>query len=475
MLRINRIGSQLLSFLWECFAKSRPEQIVTVERKGTAILRTLFNEQLPSSNFQISWDRIFTSYAVKRSKKKLLPDRRTLIIEDTVRTGKNLQEVLELVTNKQGVPAHMVRLATFAVHEDCQFKNLDHYWFGALGDRRFEEVRGDIIDFLQQHGSLLLDTEHVEIEVQLQCGRLEFLDALCQAGIGVEHISGGDRVNLTVHNPILLDESQFLSSLPRDCSTRDVIRKIRVVERDTDRFSLIPIFFPSPPVNDTDFESWELPRFLKDLRAEGVSQFHVLGIYASVYLFSTIFACLRKLINENKVKVHVPEAGEADDALSHLKALFPPIDIVKLREFLQERIDIGCKWKARRSELHKPIRIEANEATGSGKELRTLYQFMLINVLRLTEDLPHHSHGATLNDLLRILRRKYNDDESRMRQEALLSATLDRAIDGGDLLTGVVALPFSDKKKRLTRSFCLDGEVVTGRVRRLSVDLNGAF
>ena len=224
------IGVQIDEFLHLTLEKVKPTWIVTVERKGTALLRTVFDNH-SHREVCLDWGNVLSSDAINSFPSERLREGAILLLDDGIHGGGRVSQALDVLTREKKVPREHIKIASFSVHEDSTFEGIDFHWFGRLRDSQYRRVRTGVIEFFQRRGSLLLDTEHIEVSVELHCGRLEFFDALCRAGLGVEHTSEGGHVNLTIHNPIILDETTFTENLPPRTMYRDVVRKIRVVER----------------------------------------------------------------------------------------------------------------------------------------------------------------------------------------------------------------------------------------------------
>lgn len=460
-MECSSIGQQIGRFILATLEKCQPTQIVTVERKGTALLRTFIEVPSGQAACRLGWEDVLSSHALRFQKvSEFLRDEGTiLLLDDGMYGGIRMRDTLKMLLERD-VPRQRIKTAAFSSHEKSPSKP-DFYWLGHLDADTYSEVRSAVVAYFQQQGSLLLDTEHLEVPVDINCGRLEFFEALCRAGIGVEHMSAGGRVNLTVYNPLLLDEAGFLGSLPKGTTIRNVVRKIRVVERDKNRFAVIPIFYPSTPADCSPDSLAGLDDCLNKLADDPETNFHLVGVFAAMCLFKTVFACLRDLVMEDKVRVRVPAPQDADDPISHMKALFPALDVAALHRSLECYVEMGRKRKLPRRHALEPRRIEAVGGTKYGKELERLHWLTLREIRRLSEDVPGGPQGATLAELLRIV----SGHEEPHVAEALLSAAQDQAIDSANVVTDDAAMPFSDGLDRVVRVFKLDGEIVGSDVR----------
>lgn len=485
------VSVDIRAFLSSIFTKFNPDFVITVERKGTALLRAALSGEL-RRQIGLSWERVLSSEALDSLPPNFLEGRSILLLDDGMHVGKRIRRATEDLTTSHRVRREDIRVAAFGVHEEATV-DVDYRFFGQLTESRYREIRNLVIQQFQREGSLLLDTEHIQVVAELNCGRLEFFDALCRAGVGVEHVSMGGRGNLTIHNPVLLDEREFLSSLPPQTSIHDVIRKIRVVERADGSYAIVPIFYPSTPYVVSAADAAGIEHSLAAVASTPSSVFHLVGIHASLELFKSAMAALRDLIHEGKVNIRVPRPDSHDaESLSHLNALFPTLDVNALHVALERNVEAGRNWR-RRDSLVPSQRIDATRGMSAcGKkdefawailsELRNATSNTLLpaDISENREPTPRRG-GATFADLCSKLVLSADssalDDTARTRRrrlvgappvssnprgEALLSAALDELIDNANVITTVAPLAFTDNVRRLARLFRLDGEVVYG-------------
>jgi len=460
------IGAQISSFLSSAIEHTKPRWIVPVERKGTALLRTYAESYLASRSDESIWKRVLSSETLRSCPPSIFRKGIILIVDDSVHNGKRISDTRKILIEEKNVDPERVKSAVFGVHEHSYSAPIDFRWSGQINDDTYPKVREELIQFFQRKGSLLLDTEHIEVPVEVKCGRLEFFDALCRAGLGVEYLSTGGRLNLTIHNPFLVNEHDLISLLPAKSTIKNVVRKIRVVERSNDRYAIIPIFFPSIKSDTNADELSGIDDCLSELAAGPDINFHLVGIYAALYLFQTVFMCLRDLIGSQKVNVRIPHPGDTDDSLSHLQALFPDLNVEKLHTLVEHFIEDGRMRKARKRDVLKPCRIEATPGARYEKRLKELQWLILKEVRRLPDDLPSGPIGASIMELMRLA--EGTSQEEKTIEKALLSAALDVAIDEADLIPDINEMPFSDGEKRFVRTFRIDSEMVLSDIRRLT-------
>lgn len=465
---VNRIGSHIDVFVRQVVSEVRPRWIVPVERKGTALLRAFCEHSEDTNTANWVRDRIVSSEAIPSMSSELVREGTILLIDEGMYHGHSMQKTIDSVTKNWRVERSRIKLAAFSVHEIAARRlQPDFWWFSGLNDDGYRAAREAIISYFQGQGSLLLDTEHIELRVTLECGRREFFEALSRSGTGVAHASPGDRVNLTIHNPFLINEQSLESSLPSGSRIRNVVRKFRVVQRSGREFGIIPIFYPSIPVTTTSDEMKRLPECLSRLAGSPQLNFHLVGTYSALHLLQTATQCLRELVARQKVVVTNPDPKLNENSLGHLKCLFPSLDLDKLHSALYELIERGRGQKLRSGNLGRAEYVEVMPGSSWDHQLRKFRWAVLRAVVRLMEDCTETFDGATLNSLLESGGEslKAPDDISR----GLYSAALDQLIDNAVLLPVVKMTKDQDGVCLLERAFRVDGEVVASDVRRAFV------
>jgi hypothetical protein len=355
----------------------------------------------------------------------------------------------------------------FSVHEKCKAFQPDFYWFGQLEEERYRDVRDGVIRHFQARGSLLLDTEHIEVPVDLNCSRTEFFEALSSAGTAVEHISGGGKVNLTIYNPPLLDAADFNRHLPPKTITEGVIRKVRIIERENNRYAMIPIFYPSVPVDIASSELTSLGDPFSSLAGGSEKNFHLVGIFSALELFRTVCASLRDLVRQKKIWVRNPLPDDPEDCLSHLRVLFPRIDVNALHRSVQERIDAGLFNQIKKGSLLKRPIIDAAVNSNYREELQSLKWTLHRIVLRYSDQAPFGPRGALFSEVLAsVLETKGQYGVDPEDRQALLSAAVDQTIDAAEIHADSTTMSFTDGICRTIRFLKSDNEMVRSQVRR---------
>ena len=178
-----RIEAELLAFMSAEIDDWKPERIIVVERRGTAIFRALKE----SGKVQIPWSRITSSKALRDVPRENLRNQRILVFDDMMRRGSHIRRVLSLLKeiDPKSRFSSQARIAVFAMHEDasscdrCGRSALpDSWYYRGLTTEAYRNVRQGILSFLRATGSLMLDTEHIEIRVRLKGTFQEFVQAL---------------------------------------------------------------------------------------------------------------------------------------------------------------------------------------------------------------------------------------------------------------------------------------------------------
>jgi hypothetical protein len=487
------ISGEVSEFLTSVFTKYKPYYVVTVERKGTALLRSALRGPL-QNEIGIAWDRILSSDGLEAVSAEALENRPILLIDDGVHIGRRIRQTTDYLIEKKKVLRGNIRIAAFSVHEAATGK-VDYRYFGELSDARYKEVRQLMLRQFQRDGSLLLDSEHMQIIVELNCGRLEFYDALCRLGVGVEHVSTGGRSNLTVQSPAISDERAFLSSLPPGTSVAGVVRKIRVVERVDGTHAIIPIFYPATATTLSANDLSGIEPVLAAACTSPSSAFHLVGLYGCLELFKSATSALRQLERGRKLNIRIPKPDDHDpESLSHLKAVFPTVNVADLHLVLEKYVEEGRASK-KKDFLRKPCRVDATLGMSAWHKQQEL-KWAVLSALRTAADCsllpaqtrPLDGHklrrgGATFADLISTIvfdqpgmvargktarRRVVGVAEPSVKSvdEALLSAALDELIDDAQVVTDMTEMRFADNLARFTRLLRLDGEIVYSEVKK---------
>lgn len=448
------IGNQVKKFLDGVIHHLNPDWIITVERKGTALLRAFIEETRNENHSCVNWENVISSDILRNFPDTELKGKTILVLEDAIYKGRSIKKPLEILQRKIRSDGS-ISTAAFLVYRGCPVEfRPKFYWYSQLDDIHYTDLRHRLIRYLQTQGSLLLDTEHIEVPVELHCPRKEFVEALRYAGDVVEFLSEGGYLNLTLYNPVIPDEEGFLERLPSEILVEGSVRKVRVIEKGRNRYSLIPIFYPSIP--EILQEGWNrgLPPCLRFRDGDPETNFHAVGLFAGIQLLQGVFTALRGPVNEGKITPYMPQIGEPDDTLSHLKAVFHKLDIHELYEVITTAIDEGRAHKPKKGELKRRSYI----VDGRDVDLSDTGWDVLCRISEVKENSPDESSGASYAEVT---------EATELKTKAALSASLDREIDGARVIPDDVPTKFFDGITRHMRIFKIDNEEVEEKVRKV--------
>lgn len=471
------IEKELLYFIRKLINDHNIDCIIAVERKGTAVIRAL-SEMEFSEKLEWSWKNVISSDALGRTPDDVLSGRRILVFDDMLHTGDHLwKEVIYYL--KEKAIWHTIKdnivTAAFAVHEQCPKDRLPAHWFyNELDTESYEKLRESIIDMLQRHGSLLLDTEHIEVRAKTKCDLRHFFEAFSACGSIADFRSADNRLNLTVsihEGSCDLTAHKFI---PPNTILKDIVKKCRVIQRTKNEFAIIPICYPSVPITFDDnfeFENDVKEIFGKELNYEK-GRFYSVGLLASLIVLEEVLTHVLALGPE-KVEIDLPKintncSSAGGYTLDHLLAMYPNIDIKKLTEYVltianNARIkSMPLRAKEQKSKAMKKIDdVKINEnarmlAQVTRKVIDNKEIMMKYDLLKQTTSY----NGMTAEDLLYQGKRKLSLGTIE------ISIALDRLIDEAYFVTHVESIDYNDGIPRLTRTFEPDGEIVSSKIRR---------
>lgn len=479
---IFNIGPQLNKFFTNAYREVKPNYIVTVERKGTALMRSVIKSSAHISDGIRNWEKFISHQALENDTNINLKDSKILIVEDSVSSGKKITDVINLLKLKCA-ESENIKVAAFCVREGVERKLVDYQWYGQATEDTYRQVNDSLIKYFQRKGSLLLDTEHIEIPIDLiNCSHIELFNALSKCGNSVAYISKGDRINLTIYNPKLLEETNFIKNLPNGSRLTNVVKKIRVVERSKNKFTIIPIFYPAIPITTQlkDYEYLEEPFKEMITEANKDKWFNVIGMYAAIQLFKLVGVCLSTLYKENKISIASPGVGTEDDSISHLKVIFPDIKVDELSKYIVNKINEGIFQHKLAKELIEPILIDASKGTPYYHLLKYFYWQNIKRIYDFSYRIPTKPKGATLPEILNEINENEIDlllNENKIRKsglnittdiyKALMSTALDQVIDEAIVNTDVTEKLYNDNVIRKTRLFRIDNEVALSDVSKI--------
>lgn len=479
------IERELRTFLEGEIRNWKPHIIVVYERKGTAILRALI--ECGETPLEWSWANVISSTSLDQLPNDALQNRRILIFDDMVRTGGHIRKALEAL-KARGVldeQARNVRLVAFAVHQQFTPSSianrwLDSWFYRDLTTTAYARIRDRIICLLQRSGSLMLDTEHIEVRIQMREGFNRLLTALRRRSDPVEFRSAGGRTNITVFYPDDASHKLPATRFPEHSGFTHIVKKCRIVQRDTpDEFAIIPICLPAIPVQGG---SWvPLPNDARMLgdgitnRNAELASFYGVALVASLYPLEWILKDLYASEMEDFV-ISLPcdsfaSSSRSGYTLNHLKVMYPSLRTDLLTRQISEvanRAHTEGRALRRLKHTHRPAFSFANEELYSNamsllQAIRHTLDARKAEVSQTLREVAaqRYTKGLRANQIFRLGTDKFGWEPPR------ISALFDILIDDAKLVTRVErTLDEETNRERWTRTFEPDGEVVSDLVRR---------
>lgn len=476
---------QLRTFLGEQIKSFQPDRIIVVERKGTAILRALLDWK--ADPLPWSWNDVISSSSVAQVPDDYFDDKRILVFDDMMRTGNHLVEVLDQLRRRGlwDLAANNVRVAVFAVHERSsrgrafQDQSLPHAWFYRdLPTAAYREVRAQIIRMLQAAGSLMLDTEHVEVRLRLHDNISRLLDALSRRAQAVLFHSLGDRTNITVYYED--DQAHTLPEevFPYGTVLTNIVKKCRIVQREGDEFALIPICYPSIASVTCEWPSVPEDVALFDANAleDGEARFYAVGLLAALHVLRWT---LRDLATADSGAYTLslpcePDVPRRRDeyTLGHLRVMYPGLDIrgvtQRIARIENDARREGGLLRGRKLERAQLPRFTDDQLREDATQLLQAIGYFCdqekLEALAMGDPPPGHPHGLTADRIFRVGRETFGWENAR------ISVLFDILIDEAALVPHVERLRgvHGGAGEFFVRTFEPDGEMVSELVRSLT-------
>ena len=446
------ILEEVRSYLENLITSLKPDLIVCTERKATAIMRCLIEEVSPALRW--NWAQVLSSTVITQFDWKRFEGHRILLFDELVYHGRTLHEHLGKLRRLR--PNDEIITAGFVVRERCRYRP-DISYYGNVDTQTYEDIRDSLVRALQDHGSLLLDTEHLELTIKLQCGLRDFYDSLSRAsedGNTWSFLSGAGRINLTIERPDIMSPSELERVLIMGSNIEQCVCKIRVLERTHEEFSLLPICYPNTRCVLTDAWLDNLPGFVDrelllrptDLRP---GLFYLVGLLASVEILRAPISALADLARNHGVVIEV-----SADKLRHLKAMFPYVDIEGLARYVLDVVGDSERRKLLRSR-------HAVHARNLNDDM--LFKLAGRVMYRIVKDPDAIDTGISWRQLIQYA---LEDNAMAGLTPNALSVIADRLIDDGMLVTHVCEVKSTTGDPYIIRTFAPDGEAVSARIRR---------
>jgi len=325
-------------------------------------------------------------------------------------------------------------------------------YYRGVDDECYRECREALISYLQTKGSLLLDTEHIEITARV-AGDISDLHAALAGWGECVLFASGSRVNCTVFRRADTLASVFDQVRPDYSDLARAICKVRVVSRPTERnsYSFIPICYPQLRLGPgaryaNPFMPWTAGITWRP-DAPSARLFQSVGLSLSVELALELMTYLSDALPERV------EFDFAADGIDHLLTIFPEIDLAQVRS----RLDcIHSRRRARRTKHGVP--------DDPGLEI---LEGLAAEILLLCYDRWSYDTGfvrrITLSDILQLARRTG-------QPEARISAALDVLIDSARILPEVTYEESGDAVV-VKRTFRPEGEIIKRKLVRRALGL----
>jgi hypothetical protein len=444
----SRTVAALEKFVKDLILDDRFDYIVPVERKGTALVRAALG-----STSRKQWKHILSSDAIETVTN---PERarNVLILDDSVWTGQSLIQAVASV--RKILPNAEITTAAFVTHRQAPSDLVDIAYYQNVDDQCYHECRSALVDYLQVQGSLLLDTEHVEVTTRITVSPSALYEALAGWGDTVVFASG-ERVNCTVMRRADSLMSVFNPISPKFADLTSAICKVRVVSSPKERgvYSIIPICYPQLRLGDlANFQNPHMPwtSAISWNRADPSSRlFQCVGLSLSIELALEVMMHLADALPE-QVSF---EYGA--DGIDHLLATFPELDPVQIRTRLDH---IADKRRSRRAKAKPPDDPGTDILEGIASE-----------ILLLCYDRWSYETGfvrkVTIGKIMELAR-------YLGQPEARLSAALDILIDSARILPDVGYETIGDEVL-VRRVFGPEGEIVKRKLIRRALGLGKGF
>jgi hypothetical protein len=483
--KFTSIERQLYTFLTELIEKWQPDLILVIERKGTAIVRAL--KESEEHRFDWPWERVLSSESLDQVTDDYLRSKRILIFDDMMKTAEHMSDVLNTLEERGLLRGNLenIRVAAFAVHEECPPEirlpggPVSYVWFYRyLTSASYQSIQIQIVKMLQRAGSLMLDTEHIEVRLRLRSNFNRLVQALRRRAQAYVFRSSDHRMNITVfygNDPSRVPSAELF---PPGTDFSNVVMKCRFVDRGGDEYAIIPICFPSIVSTTGD---WPVNKAEVDLLGTSTSEslrarFNGVGLIAALEVLGWALKDLA-ILGSNDYTLSLPKYAtdkqtNSGYTLEHLKVVFPKINLDELSERIaqidKEASSEGARLRNIKFEPTPPPDTTDDELHLAAIQLLQLIRYQLDQRVLEAELLtyegdesssPRHLPGLRLREIFSIGERMNWD-------RAKVSTLCDILIDQAALSTDVSLVKGRDGVERQVRTFAPAGEVISEMVRR---------
>lgn len=487
MMKLNPIERKVTNLLNYALDQFKPNYIVTVERKGTALIRAVIEQ----GGIDWSWDRVLSTSSIPGLDSTYLINKRILLFDDSVNHGHSMRKTMDQIVNKFDNKVN-IATAAFAVHENCEADiQPDFYFYVGLKDERFEKIRTAVVTFLQERGSLLLDTEHIEIPINLKGSEDKFYHAIASLGktVRFETLNTLNK-NLTLFQPLMEYSQSLINALPTGSNISDGVWKCRFISRPDNKIALIPICYPVLSFPLTEEDKNKLPDCFRVLLLEDNFKlnYYLIGIFASIKMLSGIFAAFagdeaRPVIDIDFPEIYNHEKHDSlshkektairkNDTYSHLLAMFPKIDVLVMQELVRSAVDKGIRNRSLYKELLKKYYSQVAIAPADLKIYAGRLSRVILDIIQNTKNFAKNfgieSNGASVYEIINYIEQ---DEIGKAVPREIFSAAMDQLIDEAIINTDVDQIITDDGIKRVFRTFKPDGEFMISKILRNYYDL----
>lgn len=475
------IERQLHTFLKKQIEKWRPDIIIVVERKGTAILRAL--KEWDEDPLAWPWNDVVSSSAINQVSDDYFYGQKILVFDDMMKTGWHLKKLLKKLCDREiwKPEEKNLRTAVFALHEEASIgkkvkgKTIPDSWFYRnLDSLAYEKIRSDIIEMLQKKGSLMLDTEHIEVRLRLEGSLNSLVNALSRKADAVLFHSSLDRINITVFykddDAHTLPEKLF----PKDTGLKKIVKKCRVIQRDSDEFAIIPICYPSIQVH---ISKWPTYKNNVDLLGNvyheaNTSCFYDVGLIAALEVLRWVFKDLAASGIPASI-ISLPKSPQDNNSvdgydLSHINVMYPRLNVNMLTQRIimiqKEAWSEGTLLKRIKSESRKSHFYTDDQLQTDARDLLQLIRDDLdqraLESYWIKDKITPHPYGLRAKEIFSLGRDYLGLEDVR------ISALFDILIDGAYLVPHVQKITNEEGiYNKIGRTFEPDGEVVSEWIR----------
>ena len=467
------LGMHMARFFKAILAPATCDYLITGERKATAIVR-LMMENCPGDTFPLSWRQIISSTALELLPEGFFAGKRVLVFDEMIQSGASIASVVTAL-EQRGVERNNILTSALATAAGCR-ANIDFCYFRHLDAPSYEQLRTALVRHLQANGSLLLDTEHIEVELKPLCPEREVLEALAQSGPSVVFPSSPFRTHVTVVQPDSIDLAgdderleRRLGRVPEGSVWDNIVAKGRVVPRGGDSLALIAIRYPAIPSGElAPEEVGRIPGFLRPYLNSPIGRFYACGIVASMGVLASMVASLYQYLGRGKFHSPCqldPETCDRDAisrSLEHLSVMLPNVDLHEFSDYLTTVLslarDIGIRRSSHKHKYDLPY-LSSEESTDTAYCLAQELELLRGETYPDSED--ELAGREFTNEQLFEIGKRIGLSETQV------SAGVDRLIDEAYLKTNVRTVgPY------IERTFELDSEIVRSELARYTM-LNG--